>query len=84
MRTAITLDEDVLDNARILKEKLGIPFKAVINKALRIGLVKVEQPSRQRSCRTKPHEMGLRKGYDLDNIQDLLAQAEGDPIRTIY
>ena len=81
MRTTITLDEDVLDNARILKEKLGIPFKAVINKALRIGLVKVEQPAKQRSYRTKPHEMGLRKGYDLDNIQELLAQAEGEDFR---
>ena len=81
MRTTITLDEDVLDKARILKEKLDIPFKAVINKALRLGLVKVEQPSKQRSYRTSPHEMGLREGYDLDNIQELLAQAEGEDFR---
>jgi len=81
MRTTITLDEDVLDNARILKEKLGIPFKAVINKALRIGLGKVEEPTRQCPYRTESHAMGLQEGYDLDNIQELLAQAEGEGFR---
>jgi len=81
MRTTITLDEDVLDNARMMKEKLGIPFKAVINKALRIGLGKVEEPTRRRPYRTEPHSMGLQAGYDLDNIQELLAQAEGEGFR---
>ena len=81
MRTTINLDEDVLDKARALKDKLDLPFKAVINQALRIGLVKVEQPAKQRSYRTKPHAMGLRKGYNLDNIQELLAQAEGEDFR---
>lgn len=81
MRTTIVLDEDVLDTARMLKEKLGIPFKAVINKALRIGLGKVAEPTRQRLYRTEPHAMGLQEGYDLDNIQELLAQAEGEEFR---
>ena len=81
MRTTITLDEDVLDNARMLKEKLGIPFKAVINKALRIGLGKVAEPTHRRPYRTEPHAMGLQEGYDLDNIQELLAQAEGEEFR---
>ncbi|MFH1038449.1 MAG: DUF2191 domain-containing protein [PVC group bacterium] len=80
MRTII-LEEDVLDRARALKKKLRIPFKAVINQALRIGLEKVEEPGWRKSYRTRPHPMGLRKGYDLDNIRELLAQAEGEDSR---
>ncbi len=81
MRTTIVLEDDVLDRARALKEKLRIPLKAVINKALRIGLEKVETPGRRKAYRTKPHPMGLRKGYSLDNIQELLAQVEGEDTR---
>ena len=81
MRTTITLDDDVIDNARILKEKLGIPFRAVINKALRIGLGKIGEAARRRPYRTDPHAMGLKEGYDLDNIQEVLAQAEGEGFR---
>ena len=81
MRTTISIDEDVLDRARLLKDKLHIPFRAVINQALRVGLEKVEQPAKRRSYRTKPHAMGLRQGYNLDNIQDLLAQADGEDFR---
>jgi len=81
MRTTINLDEDVLDKARALKDKLDIPFKAVINRALRIGLKRVEEPSRRRTYRTEPHSMGLRRGYNLDNIQEVLAQSEGEDFR---
>jgi len=81
MRTTITIDEDVLDRARLLKDKLHIPFRAVINQALRVGLEKVEHPPKRRNYRTKPHALGLRRGYNLDNIGELLAQAEGEDFR---
>jgi len=81
MRTTITLDEDVLDRARALAAKLGTSFKAIINEALRRGLDQVERPAKRRPYRTKPHAMGLRKGYSLDNIQELLAQVEGEDFR---
>jgi len=53
----------------------------VINEALRTGLNHLEKPTKRRPYRTKPHAMGLRKGYSLDNIQELLAQAEGEDFR---
>ncbi len=81
MRTTINIDNDVLDRARSLASKLGTPFKMVINEALRAGLDKVEKPAEQRPYRTTPHAMGLREGYNLDNIQELLAEAEGDTFR---
>ena len=81
MRTTVTLDEDVLDRARALTARLHTSFKTVINEALRVGLDHVEKPTKRRPYRTKPRAMGLRKGYSLDNIQELLAQAEGEDFR---
>lgn len=81
MRTTINLEEDVLDRARAVKEKLNLPLKEVINQALRLGLEKADQPVKRRNYRTKSHTMGLRRGYTLDNIQELLAQAEGEDFR---
>ncbi len=81
MRTTLSLDEDVLQKARTLASQLHVPFKAVVNEALRLGLNELEKPSRQRPYKTVPHDMGLRSGLDLDNVQEMLAHAEGQAFR---
>jgi hypothetical protein len=81
MRTTLTLDDDVLDRARAVAGKLGVPFRAVVNQALRLGLDEVLQPATRRPYRTAPHDMGLREGYSLDDIQELIARAEGEGFR---
>jgi hypothetical protein len=81
MRTTITIDNDVLERARAISAKLRTPFKTVINEALRVGLDQVEQPAKCRHYKTKPHAMGLKAGRNLDNIQELLAQIEGEDSR---
>lgn len=78
MRTTLTIDDDVLDQARALAKKLNTPFRRVINDALRAGLEAVEAPASSRPYRTEPHNMGVKAGMSLDNIQELLAQAEGE------
>jgi hypothetical protein len=81
MRTTLALDEDVLEKARAVASRLKIPFKKVVNEALREGLNAVEKPPKTRRYRTTCRAMGLRKGYSLDNIQELLAHAEGEDFR---
>ena len=81
MRTTLTLDQDVLEKAKALAVKRKEPFKTVINEALRIGLSEVEKPAPRRPCRTKSYPMGLRKGFNLDNIGELLAQSEGEDFK---
>ncbi len=81
MRTTLSIDDDVIERARAVATKLGRPFRAVVNEALRAGLDEVEQPAKQRPYRTEPHAMGLRSGRNLDNIQELLAQIEGEDCR---
>ena len=77
MRTTLTLDADVAAKAKRGAARLGKPFKSVINSALRIGLDEVLKPPAAKPYRTKPHPMGLRKGFNYDNIGELLEQLEG-------
>ena len=81
MRTTLSIDDDVLERARAVAAKLRTPFKAVVNEALRAGLDHVEKPAKHRPYKTKPHAMGLKPGRNLDNIQELLAQIEGEDSR---
>lgn len=81
MRTTLTIDDDVLDKARSVAERLRAPFRLVVNEALRAGLHTVEEPAKTRPYRTRPHKMGLKAGRSLDNIQELIAQTEGEDHR---
>jgi hypothetical protein len=44
-------------------------------------LREVEKPAKKRPYRTIPRAMGLREGYNLDNIHEVLVQAEGEDYR---
>ena len=81
MRTTLIIDDDVMDKAKAVAAKLQVPFRHVVNEALRAGLQTVEDPPRTPSYRTRPHKMGLKAGRNLDNIQALLSQIEGEDHR---
>jgi hypothetical protein len=78
MRTTLTLDPDVAAKAKKGAAKLGKPFKEIITAALRIGLDQVLKPSASKPYRTKARPLGLRRGFNYDNIGELLARAEGE------
>jgi hypothetical protein len=80
MRTTLVIDDDVLQRARALAAKRRKPFRTVVNEALRAGLACVADPERK-PYRTKPRRMGLKGGRSLDNIQELIAQVEGEGYR---
>ena len=81
MRTTLNIDDDVLDRARELAATSGATFRQVVNEALRAGLDLVARPAESRPYRTRPHRMGLRPGVSLDNVQELLAQVDGEDAR---
>ena len=81
MRTTLAIDDDVLDRARSVAEQLGAPFRRVINEALRAGLKTVAEPATTRTYHTRPRKLGLKTGRSLDNIQELIAQMEGESHR---
>lgn len=81
MRTTLTIDDDVLEKARLVAAKRRKPFRRVVNEALRAGLQTLKDEPQTRLYQTRPHKMGLKAGFSLDNIQELLAQAEGEDHR---
>ena len=72
MRTTITIEDDVLQKARTLSSNMKKPFRFIINHALRLGLEKFDKPSKVKKYTTRAKPMGLKQGYDLDNIHELL------------
>jgi hypothetical protein len=78
MRTTLTLDPDVSSKVRKSAATLGKSLKETINSALRIGLDQILQPRSAKPYRTIPRPLGLKPGYSYDNIEELLAVAEGE------
>lgn len=81
MRTTLSIDDDVLEKARAAAAKRRLPFRTVINEALRAGLKSLAMASETVPYRTEPHKLGLKAGRNLDNVQELLAQIEGEDSR---
>ena len=77
MRTTVTLDPDVAAKVKRSAAKLGKPFKAVVNSALRSGLEQLLVPSAAKPYKTRPRPLGLKPGLSYDNIAELLDRAEG-------
>jgi len=77
VRTTLTLDDDV---AALLKKevrKSGEPFKQVLNRYLRLGLIASKQPARK-PFRVKPFNLGLPH---FTKVEELLEYLEGPEYR---
>ena len=81
MRTTLTIDSDVAARAKEAVRVTGLPFKTLINQALRVGIEAVLVPEQPKTYRTEGIPMGLRKGLSYDNIAELLARTEGEDHR---
>lgn len=77
MRTTLTLDPDVSAKIKRTVAELRKPFKVVVNDLLRAGFEKNTKP-KSKPYRSKTFPMGLKPGYNYDNIGELLSQAEGE------
>jgi hypothetical protein len=75
-RTTLTLEDDVAE--RLLEEsrRTGKSFKAVVNTTLRAGLDR-RAASDLPPFEVKARPMGLKPGFDLDHIEELLDRLEG-------
>jgi len=67
------------DVTRLLKTEMrrsGASLKTVVNRYLRIGLMKSEGKQRKPFV-VHPRPLGLRPGMNYDNVEDLLETLEG-------
>jgi len=82
MRTTLTLDPDVAARLQRLRRRRDVPFKDLVNSALREGLRAMEEKPRPRARSwTKPVALGGSRIGSLDNIADVLAVAEREAFK---
>ena len=62
MRTTLTIDDDLAGLLRKRARELDVPFKEVVNQAIRAGMGEAARPRRGPVPKTLPHSFGLRQG----------------------
>jgi hypothetical protein len=79
MRTTLTLDEDVAAKLKAESRRLNCSFREVVNEILRRGLAARDaHRSRHPSFKVAARDLGpSRPGLSIDNISELIEQAEG-------
>jgi hypothetical protein len=77
MRTTLTLDDDIAAKLQLATRRSGLPFRDVVNDALRRGLQQ-QATAPRRPFRLKVRDMGhVRPGINLDNVGELIESLEG-------
>lgn len=73
-RTTLTIEDDVMSRLTEEARRTGKPFKTVVNEALRRGL---DGRTNRERFRVVPRDLGVRPGFDLDDINGLIERLEG-------
>ena len=76
MRTTLTIDDDLAGLLKRRARERGVPFKEVVNRAIRAGLGKAVAARRGPAPNTIPHSFGFRPGIDLDKLGQLAVELE--------
>lgn len=73
MRTTVTLDDDLAELLKSRARERDVPFKRVLNEAIRAGLsgARTAKPYKMR-----PRKLGVRPGVDLTKALRLAAELE--------
>lgn len=78
MRTTLTLEDHLAAKLQAAARKRKLPFKQVVNDALRKGLESLDEPRKAKPFRVHPVSMGLKAGIDYDKINQLLDDMEAE------
>jgi plasmid stability protein len=77
VRTTLTLDEDVAAKLKAEARRSGRSFKEVVNDLLRLALNSRRASKPAKRFEVKTRDLGLRPGFNLDKISELIEQLEG-------
>lgn len=78
MRTTLTIDDDVaFALKRIQESEPKVPFKTIVNDALRRGLNGDKARSAKKRFKVIPHSIGLRTDLNFNNIEEVLDILDG-------
>lgn len=79
MRTTLTLDNDVAARLEQVARRRKLSRKTVVNEALRAGLATIEAPAETgKPFQTAGFDLGPSLVGSLDNVEEVLARAEGE------
>ena len=78
-RITLTLDEDLVLRLKEESRLRGIPFRKLLNDALRRGLEATTAV--HLVFKVRPVDLGTFQGMKYDNIGQLIELAEGDRLR---
>lgn len=76
MRTTLTLDDDLAGILKRRSRETGLPFKEVVNSALRKGLQEDLPPAERKVITVRPHDFGFKAGIDFDRMNQLSDELE--------
>jgi len=78
MRTTLTLDDDIAAKLDAERRRSGRSFRDTVNDTLRRGLATLRNAPPRKPFKVVARDLGqLRPGLSLDNVADLIEQAEG-------
>ncbi len=77
MRTTLTLEDDVAAKLRDEMARTGTSMKDVVNKLLRRGFEAPREAQLAAPFTVEAAPMGVRDGYDIDDIGGLLDLLDG-------
>lgn len=81
MRTTLTIEDGIAEQLREIVHRSGRSFKAVVNDALRAGIVSNRIATPRKPYRLKPVAMGAVVGpYDLDKALQVADRFEDEEI----
>jgi hypothetical protein len=78
MRTTLTLDKDVAARLEQMAKKRRLPFKTIVNDALRAGLSVIDKPAPTAAFQTEGFDLGPSLVGSLDDVHGVLARVEGE------
>ena len=77
MRTTLTLDEDIAAKLRAETRRSGRSLKQTVNELLRSALAAPRPKKPPPPLKIEARALGLRPGFDLDDVWGLIDQVEG-------
>lgn len=81
MRTTLTLEDDVAAKLKEEMRRTGRTFKETVNSALRAGLNAARDRAPDKPFVVRARDLEAGPGVELDNIWELIEQAEGSDHR---
>jgi len=80
MRTTLTITDELMDRLKREAKRSRLPFKAVVNEALRLGVDRLRPPARRRAFRQRTFRMGYPPGTQLDKALQVAARLDDEEV----